>query len=381
MKKLSLIGMAILLSTGSAFAAQHGDSDVAIGFMNPKQGATVSQLYDKDNLSRWFATFRVKGSYKNFESVHDYQDYVQLNARLRGKTYITDRIGIIGDFWFRATENYRSKDGVTVNPYDDFDEGAKWEQYRFGIEDDYFGSLIYGKHTATWALFAVDLGANSLYRTQGDAGNKNSGKFIYKNQFHNNLFLNASYDRQSHIVGFDIGYQTADIYSYRPNDFGIYLSAHNGQPMIGASYATKTVIGNVDIHETDKSNSDSNYARNKSNLYTYSLSGFYNYENYAKLAFNLAYSEMADDESASLIRERGWASEGLGFSGTLVGEYYPSGLNGIGAALQYTYDEIFGNSVTPQITYWFKPGLRAWIAYDIEEKSDNVLFAEFQWDF
>lgn len=210
-----------------------------------------------ENDSRWYAAVRLKGNaqYAQGSSKPDVESgYLQGNLRLRGKTMLFGDTGFVGDFWLKVQENYRNVDGETVSNFEgDLEDNVRWEQFRFGLESDRYGALMLAKHTSTWALFATDFGYQGLYDTQGDAGGKNSDKIIYKNQFDNNLFLNASYDTQSYIMGVDLGYQTADIYAYAPDSYCIYLSAHNGQPMLENGYGNY-ILGNS--NPNGKVNSD-----------------------------------------------------------------------------------------------------------------------------
>ena len=357
--------------------ARAWQSDVVENYT--KQGATINALTDLDKDSRWYATVRIKSGYMNedeFNKVH-----LQLNGRVRGKTYISDKVGVIGDFWFKGQENYSKRDGETVDDYDNFDDKVSWEQFRFGLEHDDFGALMYGKHAATWSLFAVDVGSQGLLDTQGDAGGKNGGKILYKNHLDNNLFLAGTYDTDTHIYGIDVGYQTADLYAFRPNanDFGFYASVHNGQPSV--MVGNQAIIGNVDL-TGDTDNSDSGIARADTDLTTWALSGFKMFNDEYRLSGQMAYSERDSDESVEDIRERGWAEGGLGFSTSLAVQTIPDNFRGFSYILYGTYDEIGGVSMTPQIEYWFElPGLRAWVSYTWEEESDDITRIEFQWDF
>lgn len=358
------------------------DSDVVEDYLNPKKGSTVASplLTDLKKDSRWYATFRVKGGYYNQDTLH--REYIQGNARLRGKTYFTEKAAVIGDFWFKAQENYSRRDGVTVQKFNDFDDQVLWEQYRFGIEHDDYGAFMFGKHTATWSFFSVDMGSQGLMDTQADAGGKNAGKFLYKKHFDSNLFLSGSYDRVSKISGIDVGYQTADVYSFRPNDYGIYASMHNGQPMV--SMGSKAIVGNVDISNTrlgNLKNSDSAYAREDTHLYTYSLSGYKNISNKYRVVGQTAWSKRDDSESIKEIRERGWAKKGLGYSGTVGIQTIPENYKGFSYIMYNSWDEIGHTSITPQVEYWFGGGLRAWVSWTWEEIADDITRVEFQWDF
>ena len=219
-------------------------SDVVEDYQNPKKASTVVQLTDNDG-SRWYYTARIKGG---FDSIYGsglaQKDHTALegNLRIRGLTKLNNDVGIVGDFWLKGKENYTEKDHHVIDSYNDGDDKVTWEQYRLGLENDQLGALLYAKYTATMGVFTTDMGTQGLNDTQGDAGGKNAEKLIYKNQFDNNLFINATYDLRSDIVGADIGYQTADMYSFIPNAYGVYLSAHNGQPMLENGQGRRMII-------------------------------------------------------------------------------------------------------------------------------------------
>ena len=376
--------IAAILSPGHVHAAvekANTRDDVVENYLLPNKGSTVPPLTDLSKDSRWYATFRVKGSYTN-ENARN-AEYIQVNSRLRGKTYFADKTALIGDFWLRAQENYSRLHGKTINEFNDFDDTVKWEQFRFGISHDDLGAFMYGKHTATWSFFAVDMGSQGLLDTQADAGVKNAGKFLYKKQFPNNLFLAGSYDRTSKIYGVDVGYQTNDLYSFRPGDYGIYASMHNGQPSV--TVGSTSIVGNVDIAATNRGeikNADSKYARDSTSLYTWALAGYANIGNQYRLVGQTAYSKRDDSESKALIKKRGWAKGGLGYSATVGAQMFPEKASGFSYILYNTYDEFGGAGITPQLEYWFgSPNLRAWLSYTWEEKADDITRIEFQWDF
>lgn len=380
---LSLIITSTLFA-GSVYAQENRANkrdDVAENYLSPNKGSTVPALTDMSKDSRWYATFRVKGSYTN-ENARN-AEYLQLNGRLRGKTYFADKTALVGDFWMRAQENYSRLHGETINEFNDFDDNVKWEQFRVGISHDDLGAFMYGKHTATWSFFAVDMGSQGLLDTQADAGVKNAGKFLYKKQFPNDLFLAGSYDRTSKIYGVDIGYQTNDLYSFRPGDYGVYASMHNGQPSV--TVGSTSIVGNVDIAATrrgDIKNADSKYARDSTSLYTWALAGYANIGNQYRLVGQTAYSKRDKSESKELIKKRGWAKGGLGHSATIGAQMFPEKASGFSYILYNTYDEFGGASITPQLEYWFgSPNLRAWLSYTWEEKADDITRLEFQWDF
>jgi len=357
-------------------SARVWQSDVVENYL--KQGNTVNVLTDLENDSRWYGTYRVKSGFMNEDDFN--KAFLQLNLRVRGKTYISDKVGIIGDFWLKGTEVYAKRDGVTVDDFDDFDDKVAWEQYRFGLEHDDFGSLMYGKHSATWTLFTMDVGSQGLLDTQGDAAQKSAGKIMYKNHLDNNLFLAGSYDTDSHIYGADVGYQTADLYAFQPNAFGIYASVHNGQPSV--MVGNKAIVGNVNINSSNTDNSDTGYARADTDLKTWALAGYKWFDDDYRISGQMAWSERDPDESVEDIRARGWAEGGLGYSANLAVQTIPDNFSGFSYILYGSYDEIGGTSMTPQLEYWFgSPGLRAWISWTWEEKSDDITRIEFQWDF
>ncbi|MBT9431027.1 hypothetical protein JZM24_00485 [Candidatus Sodalis endolongispinus] len=277
-RSLLALTIASLFFKGIAYADENKASirdDVVENYLSDKKGSTVPALTDLSKDSRWYATFRLKGSYTNENARH--AEYLQLNGRLRGKTYFADKTAFVGDFWMRGQENYSRLHGKTINEFNDFDDTVKWEQFRVGISHDDLGAFMYGKHTATWSFFAVDMGSQGLLDTQADAGVKNAGKFLYKKQFPDNLFLAGSYDRTSKIFGVDVGYQTDDLYSFRPGDYGVYASVHNGQPSV--TVGSTSIVGNVDIAATnrgDTKNADSRYARDSTSLLTWALAGYAN---------------------------------------------------------------------------------------------------------
>ncbi|ASA56536.1 hypothetical protein [Vibrio gazogenes] len=384
MKKKTLTILIPLLLSSAAYAKSDTnpwDSDVVENYLNPNKGAEISKISDPDNNSRWYATVRLKGnaeiargdSAKNRESA-----YLQGNLRLRGKTMLTNDVGFIGDFWLKVQENHRRVDGVTVSNFEgDLEDRVLWEQFRFGFESDEYGALMLAKHTATWSVFATDIGVQGLYDTQGDAGVKNSDKIIYKNQFDNNLFLNASYDTQSYIMGVDLGYQTADFYSYAPDSYGVYVSAHNGQPTL-ENGAGNFIMGNA--NPNGKVNSDSGRPRNSKSEYTYSLVGYKQFGFKHKVAANISYSKMASNESASLIESRGYATKGLGLSGTVSYQMFPDGLTGFSPVVTVSQDE-FGTTAAPELQYFIKPYMRVWAAHVFNSSGQDVSKVEFQFDF
>lgn len=355
-------------------------SDVVEDYQNPKKASTVVQLTDNDG-SRWYYTARIKGG---FDSIYGsglaQKDHTALegNLRIRGLTKLNNDVGIVGDFWLKGKENYTEKDHHVIDSYNGGDDKVTWEQYRLGLENDQLGALLYAKYTATMGVFTTDMGTQGLNDTQGDAGGKNAEKLIYKNQFDNNLFINATYDLRSDIVGADIGYQTADMYSFIPNAYGVYLSAHNGQPML-ENGAGKYLIGNIDVTSSTK-NSDTNFARAHSDLLTYTLSGYKFFDLRGKLVGNISYSEMDSGETAEKIATRGYTTGGLGYSATVGYQIIPEGFKGFAPILIASYDQ-YGETLAPQLEYWFKPSLRTWISHAFNSSGQDMTKLEFQWDF
>lgn len=380
-KKTLTVLIPLILAAGAQAKSSTNiwDSDVVENYLS--QGSTIEKISDLDNNSRWYATVRIKGNAemaRGSNAEERESAYLQGNLRLRGKTMLTEEIGFIGDFWMKAQENHRKVGGETVNNFEgDLEDTVIWEQFRFGFESDKYGAIMLAKHTATWSLFATDIGVQGLFDTQGDAGAKNSNKIIYKNQFDNNLFLNASYDTQSYIMGVDIGYQTSDIYSYAPDSYGVYLSVHNGQPML-ENGSGNYILGNANPDGTV--NSDTGLARNSDSEYTYSLVGHKQFGMKHKLAANVSYSEMASDESSNLIESRGYATKGLGLSGTVSYQMYPVGFTGFSPVVTASQDE-FGTTLAPELQYMFKPYMRVWVTHVFNSSGQDVTKAEFQLDF
>ena len=222
--------------------AKNNDGNWIENYLDPNNGSEISRFTDYDNNSRWYYNLRFQGKMDVASTTDDTASLLEASLRLRGKTMFTDDLGFTGDFWLKAKEHYTTVDGEETDEYDDLDEGAAWENLIFGIESDRFGSLVYAKHTATWAGLVADIGNYGVQNIQADAGAKNAGKIIYKNHFDNNLFVHASYDYNSEIHGLDIGYQTANIYPFRPDTYGIYVSAYNGQPFLNLGYNSVILV-------------------------------------------------------------------------------------------------------------------------------------------
>lgn len=378
MNKRKLTVLIPLLLSAGAFAKSpttNWDSDVVENYLAPGKGNTVAKLSDVDNNSRWYSTVRLKSGL-HFRDDSRKQFLLQGNLRLRGKTMLTDDIGYIGDFWLQAQENYVETDAGVQNPLEgELDDSIKWEQFRTGFESDTLGALMFAKHTATWGIFVTDIGVQGLYDTQGDVGAKNADKLIYKHQLDNNLFINASYDMHSEITGLDLGYQTADIYSYTPDSYGVYFSVHNGQPML-ENGAGDFLIGNVDT--TTDIKSDSVFNRHDDSQYTYSISGYRQIGFEHKFAANISYSDR--DESVDVIKANGVTTGGLGLSATASYQMFAEGFTGFSPILTVSHDE-FGSTIAPEVQYFFKPYVRAWIAHVINTDGDDITKLEFQADF
>ncbi|MDW6005224.1 hypothetical protein [Vibrio mangrovi] len=385
MDKKKLVVLVSLLLTSGAYAKSpttNWDSDVVENYLSANKGSEISKISDVENGSRWYATVRLKGnmqhSYEEQGKLDRDNGYLQGNLRLRGKTMLTDDIGFIGDFWLKVQENYRKTDGQTTNEFNGaLEDTVKWEQFRTGFESDRFGALMLAKHTATWGIFVTDIGVQGLYDTQGDAGAKNSNKIIYKHQLDNNIFINASYDTESDIVGMDLGYQTADIYAYMPDSYGVYFSVHNGQPMLENGDGTY-IIGNVDTSSNIESDTGRN--RHSESLYTYSVEGYKQFGMKHKIAANMAYSKKAAGESAADIEEAGFATEGLGWSATATYQMFPDNFVGFSPIVTVSQDE-FGSTLAPELQYFIKPYMRVWVAHVMNSSGQDVTKLEFQFDF
>jgi len=356
-------------------------SDVVEDYLNPKKGTTIETISDVENGSRWYLTGRVKGTVESIygsDKVEKQTESIAPSFRLRGYTKLTDDIGFVGDLWLQAKEIYKEVDHKNKNNWNGFEDSSTVEQYRFGFESDKAGALYYGKYAATQGTFTTDMGVEGLYDVQGDAGGKSGEKVIYKSHFDNNMFTYASYDINSSIHGFDIGYQLADMYDFVPNGFGVYFSMHNGQPML-ENGAGSFIIGNVDINSS-ADNSDTTYARAHENLYTYQLSGYKNFGVQHKIVGNIAYSPMDSGETKEAIAKRGYTTGGLGGSASIGYQYIPKGFKGFSPVLFFSHDQ-FGEAFTPEIQYWFKPSLRVWLAESIQSGGQDMTKLEFQWDF
>ena len=366
-----------LFITGTANAANQWDSVVNKDYLSDKMGSTVNALTDVENGSRWYTLHRVKSQFAIEDGLVN--DVVSLNFRINGNTQLTDDLSIVGNFWIKAIEKNIVEDG-----FDGFTDNITWEEYRFGVESKDFGAITYSNHVTTWGNFAIDLGMQGLLDSQGDAARKNANKMSYKNHLDNDLFLAGTYDLDSGIIGVDIGYQNMDIYGFAPNVHGIYLSVHNGQPVV--TLGSGLIIGNVDF-TGDISNSDSGFARADENLLTYSFNGYKNFGLAGRLVAGLAYSPMEDGVTASSlkkqIKQNGIAATtgGLGFSASAGYQVIPQGFDGLSPTFYATYDE-FGYSVTPEVSWWFgTPNLRASIAYSHHQDAEDITLAELFWEF
>lgn len=365
------------LSLPGLAASPHDDGNWIESYLNPNYGSTLPQFTDLSKGSRWYYSLRLQLTSAVGESIHDNVSRAEASLRLRGKTMFTDDLGFMGDFWLKARESYNKENGTTIDHYDDLDEDAAWENLIFGIESNKYGALAYAKHTANWAVFTTDIGMRGQSNIQGDAGGKNSGKFIYKNFFANDLFVHASWDRNSHIMGLDIGYQTANIYPFVPDSYGIYASVHNGQPSLNNGF-NKTIIGNVDLSKDIKSDTD--FHRHSEHLLTYSLSGYKQFGGSGRLGAVLAYSDRANHETRQDVRDRGYTTGGLGFSASATYQYFPKNVHGWGPAMSISHDD-FSDQFTPQIYYWFKPQVRTWIGYVFTSHGEESTQLEFQMDY
>ena len=374
------VGLAISFGASAKIEGSQNDGNWVDNYLNPNKGSEVKSLTNIDEGSRWYYNARVKGSFSHtYESggqVDINDTYLDGFLRLRGKSMLTEDVGFFGDFWLKARERVTSEDGEETREFDYFDDETMWNHFIFGFESNKYGSLSIGKHTATWALFSADIGVQGLMDSQMDAAGKDGGKLFYKASFDNNLFIHASHDVESEIHGVDIGYQNSNIYPYRAGAYGMYFSAHNGQPML--QNGTSWIVGNANPNASIES--DTSLARNKDDLYTYSLSGFGQVGWEHRFAAILAYSEMDDADSADIIKNRGYALGGLGFSATASYAHYPVGFKGLSQVITVSNDE-FGTTVAPQLDYYFQPGLKVSVAHVMNSNAQDTSKLEFQYDF
>lgn len=361
----------------SAQARTDNDGNWIENYLDRDNGSELAQFTDIENNSRWYYNLRLQGTTTVGRSFDDQGSKIEASLRLRGKTMFTDDLGFTGDFWLKAKENYNKTNGITSNHYDDLDEGASWENLIFGIESNTFGTLAYAKHSTNWAVYSTDIGMHGQYDIQMDAAGKNAGKIIYKNYFDNNLFVHTSYDTNSDIYGLDIGYQTANIYPFRPDSYSVYFSMHNGQPLLNKGY-NSNIIGNVNTNSNIKSDTD--YNRDSESLITYSLSGYKQFGFNGRVGLAMAYSERDNDESIREIREQGYAEGGLGFSISSTYQYFPEGFKGWGPVITVSHDE-FTDKIVPQMQYWFSPQVRVWAGHIITTHGENSTQVEFQLDY
>jgi hypothetical protein len=370
---LTLLALSLGVSTSSF--AKYNDGNWIENYLDRNNGSEISRFTDIENNSRWYYNLRFQGKSDIGKTIDDRSSGLEASLRLRGKTMFTDDLGFTGDFWLKAKENYAKVDGVRTNKYDDLDEEAAWENLIFGLESNRFGSLVYGKHTATWAGLVADIGNYGVKNIQADAGGKNAGKVLYKNHFENNLFVHSSYDLNSEIYGLDLGYQTANIYPFRPDSYGIYFSAYNGQPFLNMGY-NSTIMGNADLNSDIKSDTALN--RHDDHLFTYSISGYKQFGFKGRIATVIAYSDRNDD-SDEQVRQRGYTAGGLGLSASTTYLHIPEGFKGWAPLVTASHDE-FTNKFTPQMQYWFEPSMRVTLGYDFTSHGENSAHAEFQID-
>jgi hypothetical protein len=356
--------------------SKDNDGNWIENYLDTNNGSEISRFTNYDNNSRWYYNLRFQGKSDIGKTFDDHSNGLEASLRLRGKTMFTDDLGFTGDFWLKAKETYAVVNGETTNEYDDLDEDAAWENLIFGLESNTLGSLVYAKHTATWAGLVADIGNYGVYNIQADAGGKNAGKIIYKNYFDNNLFVHASFDYNSKIYGLDLGYQTANIYPFRPDTYGIYLSAYNGQPFLNMGY-NNTIIGNADISSNIKS--DTGLDRHSDNLYTYSISGYKQFGFKGRISTVIAYSDRENSETEEDVRQRGYTTGGLGLSVSSTYLHIPDGFKGWAPLVTASHDE-FTDKFTPQMQYWFEPSIRVTVGYDLTSHGENSTHAEFQID-
>lgn len=377
-KKLTVL-IPLLLSAG-AFAKSpttSWDSDLVKNYMNEKRGSTITTLTDVDSGSRWYYDGYVKSGYQTSINDDSFEKfYVKYRNRTRGYTALTEEVGFVGDIVFNAFEDWVKRDGEIKNKYDGLDDRQNLSSFRLGLEHKKYGMLIYGKYTATMSLFSTDSGEWGLNNTQGDAGGFNANKIIYDSHFDNNLYVYTSYDIDSGIMGMDIGYQTADVYSYIPDSYGMYLSVHNGQPML--SIGNKAIIGNRTTNSGD--NSDTGLERTDENLLTYTLSGYKQFGFNDRVQANISYSEMANNENADIIKSNEYATQGLGLSGTLTYSVFPKNGKGLSPTVVLNSHE-FDTSGEVQINYFFNPKARVWLSQLVSENGSDIFTIAGQFDF
>ncbi len=387
MRKYSLLAICVGCGISMTAAAQSPTttwkSDVVGDYLNEKVGSTVQTLTDVENGSRWYWTGFLKSGYTTNTNSSDRDidsSFLTLQMRIRGVTKITDDIGFLGDVRMETKETVNEVNGQVSNDFDGLDDNQYIDQFRVGFESDKYGSLAYGKYTANMVPFITDIGELGLYDTQADYGGKNADKIIYDSHFDNNLYLYATYDLRSEISGIDIGYQTADTYAYLPDSYGFYLSAHNGQPMLehGGSY----IAGNAgSAKKSNDSNSDSsNYERTKTDLYTYSITGYKMLGRKHRFAANVSYSDKATGETRRTIEENGYAAEGFGMSAELAYIRLPEGGKGFAPVVIGSTD-ILGDSVDVGAQYWFNPRTRIWVSQVMNDHADDILRIRAQLNF
>jgi len=168
--------LALSVSVSTSSYAKYNDGNWIENYLDRDNGSEISRFTDIENNSRWYYNLRFQGKSDIGKTIDDRSSGLEASLRLRGKTMFTDDLGFTGDFWLKAKENYAKADGVRTNKYDDLDEEAAWENLIFGLESNRFGSLVYGKHTATWAGLVADIGNYGVKNIQADAGGKKCWK-------------------------------------------------------------------------------------------------------------------------------------------------------------------------------------------------------------
>ncbi|HCD0607976.1 TPA: hypothetical protein M8T80_003663 [Salmonella enterica subsp. enterica serovar Infantis] len=373
--KFAIIALTFISFNTSAQSPTTNWTSVLVGdYLNPKRGSEL-KISEPANGERWYFNGSLKGGYHTSETYHKY--YSDIMFRVRGAKKLNDDYLFVADLRLDTKENYVRKNGQTVNHYNGMDDNTLIDQYRVGFESLTYGAFLYGKYTANTVPFFADIddSVKGMYLTQGEGGGKNADKFMYKNHFDNNLFVFGSYDQKSHIWGFDIGYQSADVYSKLPDSHGVYFSMHNGQPMLEIGSFTH-IYGNV--NKNKNINSDTKYNRDSESLYTYSLSGYYQLANRHRFMFNSSYSKKEDEND--LIIKRGYTKKGLGHSAVAGYQLYPESGRGFSPLLMVSYTE-FSNSIIPQLQYWFSPRFKVWGAYSLNSGQPDAIKLEAKYSF
>ncbi len=383
MKNITILAIAIACGLSHNVYAKSDttkwDSDLVKNYK--KVGSTIKALTNLDENSRWYFNGFLKGGYNTSTDHTDYEKaYFKLMMRMRGYTALTDRIGFVGDVRMEAQENWVDKDDKVTDRFDNFDDKQKIDQFRVGFEDSVWGFLGYGKYTATMASFSNDVAITGLYNNQSERGRKNAGKIIYDSHYDNNLYVYASYDVDSDIMGMDFGYQTADIYSRESDSFGAYLAVHNGQP--GLFVGSKGIWGNRGAKTKDSyhSNSDTNYERTDKNLLTYTFYGYKQFAMAQRMSWNFSYSKMDDNENGDIIRNQGYATKGLGASANVTYSLLPKNGEGFSPTIIVNLDEL-DKAFELQLKYFINRRTTIAISEVMSDKGDDQMYLESRFNF